>query len=227
MILSIHVPKAAGNSFRELLEAKFGERMLGDYGDWAGFDHPEANQRRLERTRAMRLRAAELREKYDVIHGHYVADKYEGLFAEPKYVAFFRDPYQQAIAHYYFLKRNPQRDHPEERIFHENNMSLEDYLNWDAFRNHTSQYLGKVSIDDFTMVGMSAEFPRSLELFREVFGIDLGRQRFANVNNERAGAEYVIDSATRRAVEKNRPLDIELWRRANEIFAKQTSKAGV
>ena len=227
MILSIHVPKAAGNSFRELLEAKFGERMMGDYGDWAGFDHPEANQRRLERTRAMRLRAPELREKYDVIHGHFVADKYEGLFDHPQYVAFFRDPYQQAVAHYHFLKRNPQRDHPEERIFHENRMTLQDYLNWDAFRNHTAQYLGKVSIDEFTMVGMSSEFPRSLALFRSIFNCDLGEQRFANVNNERAGTEYEIDLETRRAVEKNRPLDIEIFRRAKEIFAKQTAKAGV
>jgi len=227
MILSIHVPKAAGNSFRELLKAKFGERMLGDYGDWAGFDYPEANERRLKRTREMRLRGPELREKYDVIHGHFVADKYEGLFPDPKYLAFFRDPYQQAVAHYYFLLRNPQRDHPEERIFHENKMTLQDYLRWDAFKNHTSQYLGNVPIDAFTMVGMSSEFPRSLALFRSIFDCDLGEQTFANVNEERQGSEYEIDAETRKAVEKNRPLDIELYRRAKEMFAEQTARAGV
>lgn len=227
MILSIHVPKAAGNSFRELLKAKFGDRMMGDYGDWAGFDIPEANERRAERTREMRLRAPELREKFDVIHGHFVADKYEGLFPDPKYLAFFRDPYQQAVAHYYFLLRNPQRDHPEERIFHENKMTLQDYLSWDAFRNHTSQYLGKIPIEDFAMVGMSAEFPRSLGLFRSIFDLDLGEQRFANVNEERQGTEYEIDAETRKAVDKNRAADIELYRKAKEIFAKQTARAGV
>ncbi len=227
MILSIHVPKAAGNSFRELLKARYGERMMGDYGDWAGFDEPEANERRALRTAAMRQRGGELQEKYDVIHGHFVADKYAGLFPKTQYVAFFRDPYQQAIAHYYFLLRNPQRDHPEERIFHEQKMTLQDYLEWDAFRNHTSQYLGSVPIEEFAMVGMSSEFPRSLALFRKIFGCDLGEERFANVNAERQGTEYEVDGDTRKRVEKNRPADIELYRRVKEMFARQTARAGV
>lgn len=227
MILSIHVPKAAGNSFRELLQAKFGDRMMGDYGDWAGFDNPEANERRLARTREMRQRGPELQAKYDIIHGHFVADKYEGLFPETKYLAFFRDPYQQAVAHYYFLLRNPQRDHPEERIFHENKMTLHDYLHWEAFRNHTSQYLGTIPIDAFTMVGMSEEFPRSLELFKAAFGLDLGRERFVNVNEERRTSGYDIDDEIRKAVDKYRPADIELYRRAKELFAKQTAQAGI
>ncbi|MBD5657453.1 MAG: hypothetical protein IAI50_20065 [Candidatus Eremiobacteraeota bacterium] len=227
MILSIHVPKAAGNSFRELLKAKYGDRMMGDYGDWAGFDFPEANERRAARTKEMRQRGPELLEKYDLIHGHFQADKYLGLFPETKYLAFFRDPYQQAVAHYYFLLRNPQRDHPEERIFHENKMTLQDYLRWDAFKNHTSQYMGSIPIEEFSMVGMSAEFPRSLALFRSVFDTDLGEQTFANVNEERKGTDYEIDDETRKAVDKNRPADIELYRRAKEIFERQTSRAGI
>jgi hypothetical protein len=223
MILSVHVPKAAGNSFRECLAARFGERMMGDYGDWAGFDEPTANARRAERVAAMRARGPELQEKYDIIHGHFVADKYEGLFPTAEYVAFFRDPYQQTLAHYYFLLRNPQRQHPEETMFHEAKMTLHDYLEWDAFRNHQSQYLGKVALDDFTMVGLSAHFRQSLSMFGAIFDCDLGEERFFNVNDERTG-EYEITLDVKRAIEKNRALDIELYRRAQEIFAKQAAR---
>jgi len=222
MILSVHVAKAAGNSFRELLKASFGDRMMGDYGDWAGFDTPEANERRALRTAAMRGRAAELAEKYDVIHGHFQADKYAGLFPSAKYVAFFRDPYQQSVAHYYFLLRNPQRDHPEERFFHEAKMTLQDYLRWDAFKNHQSQYLGSISIGDFAMVGLAEHFARSIARFKSIFGRELGQERFANVNPERSSAGYPIDGEIRKAVEKYRAADIELYRRAQEIFAKQS-----
>ena len=32
----IHSRPDGGNSFRELLQTEFGERLMSDYGDWAG-----------------------------------------------------------------------------------------------------------------------------------------------------------------------------------------------
>jgi hypothetical protein len=227
MILSLHVPKAAGNSFRQLLQKDFGERMMPDYGDWAGFNVPEALERCRVRTLAMRGRRDELLEKYDVIHGHFVADKYLGLFPRERFVAFFRDPYQQAMSHYWFLERNPQREHLEEKMFHENRMTLHDYLSWDAFRDHQTQYLGSLSIDDFAMVGLSEEFYRSVDLFNSMFGRNLRGEMFLNVNPDTEGANYKIDPDVRKAVEKYRAADIELYRRAKEIFARQAAKTAM
>lgn len=226
MILSLHVPKAGGNSLREVLRAEFGERLMPDYGDWAGFKVPEAMERCRSRTLAMRRRRAELLRKYDVIHGHFAADKYLGLFRIEDFVAFFRDPFQQALSHYYFLLRNPQREHLEEKMFHEARMTLHDYLRWDAFYDHQTQYLRGISIDDLAMVGLSEEFNKSLNLFNSIFGCDLRAGSFLNVNPDREGADYKIDSDVRKAVEKYRAGDIDLYRRAKEIFARQNAKAG-
>jgi hypothetical protein len=227
VILSLHVPKAAGNSFRELLQADFGKRFMKDYGDWAGFRVPEALERCRVRTQAMRLRRDELLEKYDIIHGHFVTDKYLGLFPVEEFVAFFRDPYQQAVSHYWFLLRNPQREHLEEKMFHEAKMTLHDYLSWDAFNDHQSQYLGGLSIDDLAMVGLSEEFYRSVDLFNAKFGRNLRGGSFHNVNPDTEGGEYKIDEEIRKLVDKHRGADVELYRRAKEIFARQTAKAVV
>lgn len=221
MILSIHVPKAAGNSFREALMTSFGDRILRDYGDWAGFDEPGANLRRALRTEAMRARRNELLEKYDVIHGHFIADKYIGLFPVEDFIAFIRDPYQQVLAHYHFLRRNPQRDHPEVKIFHENRMNELEYIEWGAFRNHQSQFLGSLCVDDLAFVGLSSQYARSLELFKSVFGYDLGPERFENVNSELASNLYHVEADVRAAVNKYRAADIELYARAVEIFERQ------
>jgi hypothetical protein len=226
MILSIHVPKAAGNSFRELLRAEFGVRLMSDYGDWAGCKVPEAIERCQSRTLKMRSRRDELLEKYDIIHGHFAADKYLGLFPSEDFVAFFRDPYQQAVSHYYFLLRNPQRDHLEEKIFHEAKMTLHDYLRWDAFHDQQSQYLGTLSIEDLAMVGLSEEFYRSVHLFNSIFGCDLRGGNFLNVNPDTQGGPYNIDSEIRRSVQKYRAADIDVYRRAKEIFKRQTAKEG-
>jgi hypothetical protein len=227
MIVSLHVPKAAGNSFRALLQSEFGDRLMPDYGDWAGFNVPEAIERCNIRALRMRGRRDELLERYDAIHGHFVADKYVGLFPEAAFVAFLRDPYQQAASHYCFLLRNPHRDHPEEKIFHDAKMTLHDYLGWDAFYNHQSQYLGSLSIGDFAMVGLSEEFRRSVNLFNSVFGCALRGERFLNVNPDHWGVPYRIDCDIRKAVEKYRPADVELYRHAKEIFARQAACAGL
>lgn len=227
MLLSIHVPKAAGNSFREALMRRFGDRVMLDYGDWAGFNTPEVNERRLGRETAMRARRDELAQKYDVIHGHFIADKYAGLFPVEEYSAFFRDPYQQAIAHYHFLERNPQREHPEAKIFHASKMDIMQYLEWDAFRDHQTQFLGKLSIDDLAFVGLSDEYPRSLEMFAAIFGHDLGPEIFENVNNERSAQGYPVTNEVRAAVDKYRAADVELYKRAKEIFAEQSRRIAV
>ncbi len=227
MILSIHVPKAAGNSFRALMHGEFGDRLMLDYGDWAGFDVPAANARRAIRTREMRSRRDELLRNYDAIHGHFIADKYLGLFSTENFVAFFRDPYQQALSHYWFLVRNPQREHPEEKMLHDAKMTLHDYLAWDAFRNQQSQYLGSVALDDFAMVGLSEEFYRSVELFNSIFGGNLRGHSFLNVNPDHQGVDYAIDHEVRKAVEKYRAADVDLYRRAKDIFARQTRQATV
>jgi hypothetical protein len=227
VILSIHVPKAAGNSFRALLNPEFGGRLMLDYGDWAGFDVPAANARRKIRTQEMRSRRDELLQNYDAIHGHFIADKYLGLFPAEDFVAFFRDPYQQALSHYWFLVRNPQREHPEEKLLHDAKMTLHDYLAWDAFRNQQSQYLGSVSIDELAMVGISEEFYRSVDLFNSIFGCNLRGYSFLNVNPDHQGADYAIDPDVRKAVEKYRPADVELYQRAKEIFARQARQATV
>ncbi|MEO9169944.1 MAG: hypothetical protein ABI278_02090 [Candidatus Aquilonibacter sp.] len=227
MLLSIHVPKAAGNSFREALMRRFGDRVMLDYGDWAGFNTPEVNERRRGREDAMRARKDELAQKYDVIHGHFIADKYDGLFPIQEYSAFFRDPYQQVLAHYHFLARNPQREHPEARMFHEQKMSVLEYIEWGAFRDHQSQFLGKLSIDDLAFVGLSSEYPRSLEMFAAIFGHDLGPEIFENVNNERTAEGYPVTDAVRAAVQKYRAADLELYARAQEIFARQSRRIAV
>ncbi|HTV73666.1 MAG TPA: hypothetical protein VME66_08195 [Candidatus Acidoferrales bacterium] len=224
MLLSIHVPKTAGNSFREALLRTFGARVFTDYGDWAGFNLPEVNARRQARETAMRTRRDELLASYDVIHGHFIADKYLGLFPEAEFIAFFRDPYQQAIAHYHFVKRNPQRPHPEARIVQERQMSLTEYLEWDAFHNHQSQFLGSLSIEDLAFVGLSERYEQSLDLFAHTFGHNLGEPFFENVNEGRMTQGYGVGPDERRVIERTRAADIELYRRARERFARQSRR---
>jgi hypothetical protein len=223
MILSIHIPKTAGTSFGESLKATFGERLMLDYGDWAGFNSPEVIGHRAERTAQMRARRDELLETFDVIHGHFLADKYLGLFPQADFVAFFRDPYQQTLSNYFFMQNNPHLPHPAVKMFHDAKMTILDFLSWDGVPNPHAKFLGSVPVESLAMVGLTEEFSRSMALFKSTFGHDVPTHFVSNVNPKRQGSEYELDTELRKAMDKFRAADLDLYRRAKEVFIKQTA----
>ena len=227
MIISIHIPKTAGRSLRLRLEASFGARILTDYGDWIGYDTPETIARRAQRTAEMRVRRDELIRDYDLIYGHFIADKYAGLFPATQFTAFFRDPYQQAVSQYQFLLRlGAERDSPGIREFRRLRPSLPEFIA--ATPNTQAAFLGHVAIEDFAMVGLVEQYDRGVALFEATFRLKLAPESVrANVNPERPRDGYVIDPSVHRAIDTHRAADVELYRRATELFERQAARYGV
>ena len=227
MIISIHVPKTAGTSFRLRLEAAYGARMLADYGDWVGYNTPEAIERRATRMAEMRARRDELIRDYDVIHGHFIADKYAGLFPNGRFAGFFRAPYQQAVSNYRFLLRHKGAGHPGVDEFHRVKPSLIEFIA--AVPNVQATYLGQVALDDFAMVGLTEQYERSVALFGAVFAREMPPEtERSTVNPERTeGETYDISPEVRQAVDRHRPADVELYRRAVERFERLAARYGV
>jgi hypothetical protein len=222
VIVSIHIAKTAGTTFGRLLQIEFGDRLLLDYGDWVGFNSSEAIARRRQRAAETRTRRAELTTAYGVIHGHFVADKYLGLFPSTDWVAFFRDPYQQAISTYQYLLNNPQIEHPGVCRFHQVKPSLSDFCRETA--DPQTGFLGSLSVAQLTMIGIAEEFPRSVLLFNKIFGRRLSPGIALNVNHERPVTGYELAADTQRAIGSYRGADIALYREARERFIRLLQK---
>jgi hypothetical protein len=226
MIVSVHIPKTAGTSFKNDLAQVFGGRLLADYGDW-----PESTTREgavhNERCRADMLADVErIGGQYDAIHGHFVARKYASVFPVTALVTVVRDPYQQAVSTYEHAARVSDSPHPCFRLFKEARMTLIDFI--EAFPNHQALYFGGMALEDFAMIGVTERYQRSAALFEAIFGIKMPRETVRrNVNPTKHGAEYQIAPEVRRAVERSRAEDIALYRHARERFAKLCSAYGV
>jgi hypothetical protein len=223
MIVSIHISKTAGTSFGESLKARIRERLFQDYGDWAAYNSAEAIAHRAVRTEQTRARRDELLKSFDVIHGHFIADKYLNLFPQTDFVAFFRDPYQQAVSSYCYLQNNPQLSHPAVRVFHDAKMSIFDYLSWDETRNPQSWFMGSLPVESLAVVGLTEEYSRSVALFNRRFGYDLSSDFTSNVNPGRQGPEYELTPDLRKAITRFRDADLDLYRRAKEVFEEQST----
>jgi hypothetical protein len=227
MIVSIHVPKTAGTSFGRSLKAAFGERALLDYGDWVGFNRREAIPHNAARFAETRARRDELLERFDVIHGHLVPDKYFDLFPHTDFIAFLRDPYQQALSSYTYLLNNPQLQdqHPQVKAFHEAKMTIFDYLS--KVNNPQATFLGNLSLESLGMIGLREEYARSVALFNNTFGHNVSNDFADNVNPQRQSDNYEISDEIRKAINRFREVDLDLYRRAREIFRKQTARRSV
>lgn len=216
MLLSVHVPKTGGRSLFKDLGDAFGPRILWHNNDWVEITTPQARERR-ERHRAELIGDPGLfAQRFDAIHGHFSARKYAGLFRDARLLTFVRDPFQHAVSSYEFAVRSESLSHPGHDAFKARHLSIFELI--EMYPNHQSMYLDGVLLEDFALVGITEFYAESRALIGRIFGVTMPTHGTReNVNPGRRGA-YTISPEVRRAVQRHRGGDIELYRRALERF---------
>ena len=181
MIVSIHIPKTAGSSFREGLERQLGQRLLTDYEDRPLSDSLSDRWRRL-RTRVKTYRRADdLVTKYDAVHGHFIASKYGCLGDRAALCAFFRDPVERLLSQHRYWLSNPDPKNAMWVKFDARKMTPTQFASLPRQKRLYRLFTGGLRMDRFAFVGITEEYETSLRLFRAIFGIDIPYRR-VNVN---------------------------------------------
>lgn len=213
LIVSIHVPKTGGETFREVLEALTEGHLQRDYAD-----RPLAPL-----TIRQRVRLATARPRLEpgvrAVHGHFIATKYWRRFPHARYMAWFRDPVERLASHYHYWKRRPDRQNPTCRKLLEEDLSLEAFAALPEMRDVHARFLGEVPPARLAFVGITERYDESIALFRRAFypGLadDAGR---ANANPEREGERYGLEPATRAAIEALNRDDMVVYEAATVRF---------
>lgn len=177
MIVSVHIPKTAGSSFREGLERHLGGRLLADYGDRPLSDSISDRWRRLKTRIEVRYRAHDLAAKYDAVHGHFIATKYSPLGDRAAFCAFFRDPVERLLSQYRFWSRIPDPQNKMWAEFDALKMTPAQLASLPRQRKLYRLFTGGLPMERFAFVGITEEYETSLRLFRAVFGIDVPSRR--------------------------------------------------
>jgi hypothetical protein len=219
MLLSIHIPKCAGTSFRLVLEQAFGERLWRNYG--IIFNRSDA-------------RPEIVPPGVECIHGHFEADAFVDLFPEATFITWVRHPVDRLLSNYYYFLRCPNHHDHFSRTLHENKLSVREFADLEGMQNVAARHFAGKGVGDFRFIGVAERFAESLSVFRKFAGIKAELPSpYVNFNPERTSPRYELSSANFDYIAERNSLDLGFYQQAqarmeelvgsDQVFGKQSS----
>ena len=144
-IVSVHIPKTAGSSFRTLLTQIYGNRLALDYGG-----------------EVTGLGSAE------VVHGHFAATKYLERFPDAKIITWLRHPVERVISYYYYWLRTERHGNPNHDYFLDNKLSLLEFARFPPLRREIASYIEGVDPGRFFFVGIVERYGCDVQKLAEL-----------------------------------------------------------
>jgi hypothetical protein len=196
LIISVHIPKTAGTSLiTEIKRGALGRYRLDDE------DRPTLldlgwRMRRLAARAAARWHARRLLQDYDVIHGHFLANKYAFLYPRAGFITFLRDPVPRLLSHYYYFRdvasRNPVTvaKNPVIRMVADGELGLVEFARSEAMRHMYERFLDGLDPERFTLVGITERYAESIALLNGLLGTALEARHERRTDRARHAAEY-------------------------------------
>lgn len=158
-LVSLHIPKTAGTSFRNILKGVYGRRSVARLDITK--DVVKLNEKRYS--------GHTLKSGIKVVHGHF---KYDAIFSKLAIersipiITWLRNPVERVVSNYFYLRKIIQdcifRGANEGNLGNRMIKSLEEYAVADANRNRMSKFLRGANLDDFFFIGFVETFDDDL-----------------------------------------------------------------
>ncbi len=209
MLVSIHIPKTGETTLREsVLKPALGDRLKMDYGD-----KPLATEVSVRNEFALAFEPApDLANRYDCIHGHFLATKYLSNNFPCQFAVWFRDPVQRMVSRYFDGKRT-------EGSLVTPGMSLAEFCEIKKFHNTYASYLWNFSLDRLDFVGIVEDYDHSLAVFCRRFGIRAPQTlQPRNENPSKASTHrYEVSAELAALIRRQNSEDVEIYDQALAI----------
>lgn len=215
LMVSLHLPKTAGTSFRATLEDHFGAGLRSDYDDMPL--HKGGAERNLA---SLEGAVSNFLGNFDgvaCIHGHFLPMKYLLLRdrLNLEFVTWLRHPVDRLVSHYEFWKRqyDPATAGPLHRTVVTQDWSLERFCLSEELRDVYAQFLWAFPLEYFSFIGIVEHYEEDHAFFVEDrLGASVAPKRL-NVAPQRE-RPAALDSGLRRDVEAFHAADMRLYETA-------------
>jgi hypothetical protein len=189
-LISVHIPKTAGESFLDILRQVYGRALVCDYGGAV---------RGLDRAR--------------VVHGHFPVHRYRARWPEASLVTWMRDPVERVTSLYYYWLGAAPHGNPNHDRFLAERPSLIEFARTPELQSEVGQYLQASAPSDFLFVGFVDRFDADVQRLARLLDwppIDIPHRN--------ATARPAISAATRRLLAQTCRAESGHYRRMREAW---------
>ena len=169
MIISLHIPKTAGKSFKASLIKSYGSNIVFDYGA-----NPQKQNKfsLLNQLLVFKLKLFSGSEK--IVHGHFCLDKYKSFPSSCPRICFAREPLSLFTSFYDYVNLKFRED-PKLQFFYSKviKSKLEDFLLSSYTQNFYSRMFGSFDYRKFYFIGVVEKYEQSLNIYNKLFGTNL------------------------------------------------------
>ncbi|MEM7548927.1 MAG: sulfotransferase family 2 domain-containing protein [Bacteroidota bacterium] len=212
-LISIHIPKTAGTSFRNSLESVYGKRRVGrlDIEDLYGI---KLNNKTISK--------AHLPRKLKVLHGHFT---YLDLVRRYKFdkrahiITWLRDPVKRVISNYFYLVKILELELKEQKkgldITRKVVKSLDEFASLEINKNRMSKFLEGIDLKKFFFIGFVEDYQSDINILKQ----KLGWKNLHRYQSNQTSSQKIIinEHKTIKIIEENNAADIELYNKALDL----------
>lgn len=218
MIISVHIPKAGGTSFRKLLENNFGNGFVGDYKDIPVNKSPEyraADAHHFIKKFNYLKRMGYWLKGVKCIHGHFLPFKYKQFLNDDRaiFITWLREPFERLVSHYYYWMKtyDEKTAEPLHKKVVEEKWTLEMFCLSKEMQNMYAAFFWNFPLERFDFIGITESFDEDVLYFSKHY---LGKQivdiPVENVNENKETAAFK-DAAWIQQVKKFHAEDYRIY----------------
>lgn len=215
-LLSFHIPKSAGTSFRNMLRDVYGASAV------LRFDTPLRGGGKF-RVEQQPFTGRALPNRVKVLHGHFAWPFLKNILELPTdipKITWLRDPVERVVSNYFYLSKRLREILDEEgrgvNILSKMERSLTEYAQAPLNQNRMSAFLNGLDLADFQFVGILERMEEDLPLLAKRMGWPVTETYEHNATGKR---KREITPEERAIIEQCNAEDIALYQRALELRA--------
>lgn len=217
-LISIHIPKTAGTSFRNTLKDVYGQEAVIRLDIELEVPVVKVNE--------VAYQERQLPSWTRVAHGHFTYPLLQKHFDLPEknipVITWVRDPVERVISNYYYLSKilAQELDEPSKglNILLKMERKLMEYTRDPLSCNRISKYLRGIALEDFAFIGIQEHYSEDLNSLAKV----LDWKDVEEYQYNRTGKSY--DEVTPKQRDEIRALndeDVRLYEKALELREKR------